>query len=86
MASAVASGLFQYPFITFSPRMTISPTSPGATSVSSGPQSWNSTPRIGIPTEPGLTGRSGWLKEAIGEVSDNPYPSSSWKPKRRCTS
>ena len=31
-----------------------------------------STPSIGVPIEPGLRSRSGWLKEATGEVSERP--------------
>ena len=56
----------------FSPRMTISPMASPLTSTSSSSRSPNSTPRIGVPTEPALVGRSGWLNEAIGEVSDSP--------------
>ena len=59
--------------------MTISPISPSADLGVVGSRRAG-TPRraIGVPTEPGLIGRSGWLNEAIGEVSDSPYPSSSW--------
>ena len=58
--------------MTFSPRITISPISPSATSWSSSSRSPNSTPRIGVPIEPGLVGRSGWLNDATGEVSESP--------------
>jgi hypothetical protein len=33
-----------------------------------------------VPIEPGLRCLSGWLKEATGEVSDRPYPSSTRQP------
>ena len=40
-------------------------------------------PIVGSPIEPGLRGRSGWLNDATGEVSDSPYPSKAWPPGRR---
>ena len=72
MASAVASGLPQYPFITLWPLIAISPTSPGGTSAPSASIRRISTPAIGVPIEPGLRTLSGWLNEATGEVSDRP--------------
>ena len=54
------------------PRITISPTSPCGTSFPSSSQTCISTPSIGVPIEPGLRSRSGWLNEATGEVSDRP--------------
>ena len=35
---------------------------------------------MGVPIEPGLRSRPGWLNEATGEVSDRPYPSSTGTP------
>ena len=58
--------------MTLWPRMTISPTSPWATSLPSSSTAFISTPSIGVPIEPGLRSRSGWLKEATGEVSESP--------------
>src|SRR5215469_11184200 len=40
---------------------------------------------MGVPIEPGLRSRSGWLNEAIGEVSDRPYPSSTVQPNASST-
>ena len=72
MAAAVSAGRRQYPFITLCPRMAISPTSPGATSLPSQSTTRIWTPSIGVPIEPGFRSRSGWLNEATGEVSDSP--------------
>ena len=60
--------------------MAISPTSPGATSAPSSSTTRIRTPRMGVPIEPGLRTRSGWLNEATGEVSDRPYPSRIMQP------
>src|SRR5215471_8284358 len=65
--------------------MAISPTSPCATSWSSPSTTRICTPRMGVPIEPGLRSRSGWLNEAIGEVSDRPYPSSTVQPNASST-
>ena len=54
------------------PRMAISPTSPAGTSRPSPSTARISTPSNGVPIDPGLRSRSGWLKEATGEVSDSP--------------
>ncbi len=35
---------------------------------------------MGVPIEPGLRSRPGWLNDATGEVSDRPYPSSTVQP------
>ena len=58
--------------MTLWPRMTISPTSPVATSLSSSSTSFISTPAIGVPMDPALRSLSGWLNEATGEVSLRP--------------
>ena len=58
------------------PRIAISPTSPCGTSAPAASTTRISTPRIGVPIEPGLRSRSGWLNDATGDVSDRPYPSS----------
>src|SRR3712207_3548721 len=55
--------------------MAISPSSPAGTSRHSVSTQRMSTPQIGVPIEPGLGGRSGWLNEATGDVSERPYPS-----------
>jgi hypothetical protein len=52
--------------------MTISPTSPAGTSAPSSPTTFISTPAIGVPIEPTLRSRPGWLNDATGEVSDRP--------------
>jgi hypothetical protein len=56
----------QYPAITLCPHTQSSP------APSSGSRRRISTPSMGVPTEPGLRGRSRWLKETTGEVSDMP--------------
>src|SRR4051794_34589911 len=61
--------------------MAISPTSPRVTSPPSSSTSRISTPRMGVPIDPGLRSACGWLNEATGEVSDSPYPSSTMQPK-----
>ncbi len=81
--AAVSSGRCQYSFIRLGPRTASSPTSPGATSRPASSSSRTSTSRIGVPMEPGLRGRSGWLKDTTGLVSDMPKPSSTMQPKRR---
>ena len=58
--------------MTLWPRMTISPTSPCATSLPSSSTTFISTPAIGVPIEPALRSRSGWLKDATGDVSESP--------------
>src|SRR6266496_6026430 len=60
--------------------MRISPTSPCGSSLPSSPATRISTPAIGVPIEPALRSRPGWLKEATGDVSDRPYPSRMMHP------
>jgi hypothetical protein len=52
--------------------MAISPISPGATSAPVSSSSRIATPSMGVPIEPGLRSRWGWLNAATGEVSDSP--------------
>ena len=54
IASAVASGLFQYPRMTLGPWAMTSPISPGATSRPSGVTTRPSTQKCGRPAEPDL--------------------------------
>ena len=48
--------------------------------------SFTSTPQIGMPIEPGRGSLFGSLNVATGDVSDRPYPSRIWTPKRSLTS
>ena len=52
--------------------MAISPISPAGTVFQSSSMSRICTPSIGVPIEPGLRSRFGWLNDATGEVSDSP--------------
>jgi hypothetical protein len=40
---------------------------------------------MAVPTDPGFPGRSGWLNETTGEVSESPYPSRTRSPKASST-
>ena len=52
--------------------MAISPISPSGTVWPASSMSRICTPSTGVPIEPGLRTRSGWLNDATGEVSDSP--------------
>lgn len=73
--SAVASGFFQYPAMTFSPRMTISPFVPRGTSFPSSSRIFRSSGMRILPDEPK---RCQWclgeLVEMTGVASESPYP------------
>src|SRR5262249_9288086 len=61
IASAVASGRFQYPFITLGPLTWISPAVPVGTSLPSSSTRRTWTPSIGVPIDPARRSASGWL-------------------------
>ena len=74
MASAVASGLFQYPFMRMGPRMQTSPVSPCGRGWFSGSTMRNSTVATGGPTDSGLRlASSPLMTVATDEVSVRPY-------------
>mmetsp|Transcript_49010 Transcript_49010/g.118719 ORF Transcript_49010/g.118719 Transcript_49010/m.118719 type:complete len:238 (-) Transcript_49010:1671-2384(-) len=74
ITSAVASGFFQYPLMTFGPTQQISPSSPGATGFPSSSQIYTVTPPRGRPIDP-ICLASGTLTVIMGDVSVKPYPS-----------
>src|SRR3990167_4834022 len=75
MDSRVASGLFQYPFITLCPLTIISPTSPVGSSLPLSSTIFIWTRGNGGPIEPGLRIPFGGLHEVTGLHSVGPSPS-----------
>ena len=74
MAALVASGLFQYPFITCGPAMQISPVSPAGSTLwgSSRSTMTMSVPGSGRPMEPSLLMPTSGPQVAVGEHSVRP--------------
>src|SRR5882757_282117 len=75
IAASVASGRFQYPFMTLGPLTSSSPGLPPVTSLPFSSTRRTCTPSIGVPIDPGRRSASGWLNVTAGDVSERPYPS-----------
>src|SRR5574344_2222356 len=73
MVSAVLDGFFQYPAITFSPLITISPACPTGNSFPSLSQIFNSMGATNIPLLPKVC-LDGTFDEITGVASLKPYP------------
>ena len=70
--AAVSSGRFQYPFMTWGPRMQSSPGVPAGSAFPASSITRHSVLGTGTPTEPVYSSRCKGLMHAAGEVSVSP--------------